>query len=438
MPRAVTPIGTASRVARSAAGLAVAAVLAALLASCTGQPAAAPSGAATASRSASASAASSPKPLGDGVLRIGTLFPSTGATDFVGAPELAGVRTAVAEINAAGGVNGKPVELVSDDSGDATTATAEASLADLAKKGVDVIIGPSSSVLAQRLLTAAAAAHIPMVSPSATYPQLSTLDTQGVFFRTIPSTAQQGVALGTLLPSKKQLKVALVASSDPIGQSIVATLGDTLTANGGRLVATIALTASSDAAATVAQVKVAAPDAVVLDTPDNGTQTKAMITQLVAAGFGGAKLWLTSQNLADYSQALPAGTLTGVSGLLEGADSSAAFQAQVKAADPAVPGFQYTPEAYDAAILVALAATLAHDDAGMRVAAQLRAASVGGIKCTSYVECLDVLKSEPAIDYDGLSGPLNLTAEGDPMPATYGIYSYAANGMYARSGNVIG
>ena len=436
MSRAVTPLGTASRVSRSAAALAVVAVLGALLASCTSQPGGTPSSSATVSGSASVSA--SAKPLGDGVLRIGTLFPSTGVTAFVGAPELAGVRAAVAEINAAGGVNGKPVELVSDDSGDATTQTAEASLADLAKKGVDVIIGPSSSVLAQRLLTAAAAAHIPMVSPSATYPQLSTLDPAGVFFRTIPSTSQQGVALGTLLPSTKQPKVALVASSDPIGQSIVTTLGDTLTENGGRLVANVALTSSSDVAAVVAQIKAAAPDAVVLDTPDNGAQTKAVITQLVAAGFGGAKLWLTSQNLADYSQALPAGTLTGVRGLLEGADSSAAFQAQVKAADPAVPGFQYTPEAYDATILVALAATLAHDDAGMRVAAQLRAASVGGIKCTSYVECLDVLKSEPAIDYDGLSGPLNLTADGDPTPATYGVYTYAANGKYARSGSAIG
>ncbi|CAN5546362.1 ABC transporter substrate-binding protein [soil metagenome] len=433
MPRAATPFGTASRVGSSAALLAASAVLLTALAGCTGQSVPVPA------TSAGTSSATPPsKPLGDGVLRIGTLFPSTGATAFIGPPELAGVRTAVAEINAAGGVNGKPVELISDDSGDATTQSAEASLADLAKKGADVIIGPSSSVLAQRLLTAAAAARIPMISPSATYPQLSTLDTSGLFFRTIASTAQQGVALGTLLPAKKQLKVALVASSDPIGQSVVGSLGDTLAAHGGGLVANIALTASSDAAAVATQVKAAAPDAVVLDTPDNGAQTKAMITQLVGAGFGGAKLWLTSQNLADYSQALPANTLTGVNGLLEGADSSAAFQAQVKAADPSVPGFQYTPEAYDATILVALAATLAHDDAGLRVAAQLRAASVGGIKCTSYIECLDVLKSEPAIDYDGLSGPVNLDAEGDPSPVTYGVYSYAPNGMYARSGNVIG
>lgn len=377
-------------------------------------------------------------PIGDGVLRIGTLFPSTGATAFLGGPQLDGVKVAVADINAAGGVNGKPVVLLSDDSGDATTQTAEASFADLVKKGADVIIGPSSSVLSQRLLTVAAAAQVPLISPAATYPQLSTLDTQNVFFRTIPSTALQGVALGTLLPSKKLLKVALVATSDPIGQSIVATLHDALAAHGGALVANISLTASTATADVVSQLKAAAPDAVVLDTPDNGAQTKAFISALVSGGFGGAKLWLTSQNLADYSQALPAGQLTGASGILEGAVSDAAFQAKLKAVDPAIGSFQYAPEAYDATILAALAATLAHDDAGIRVEAHLRAASVGGIKCTSFAECLDVLVTEPAIDYDGLSGALNLDAAGDPTTATYGVFTYTADNKYAPSGTIAG
>jgi branched-chain amino acid transport system substrate-binding protein len=414
-----------SRAAASAALLA----LVLLLAACTSTaPVSTPTPTPTATQ----------KPLGDGILRIGTLFPSTGATAFLGPPQLAAVKAAVAEINAAGGVNGKPVELVSDDSGDASTTTAETSLADLLAKKVDVIIGPSSSVLAQRLLTAADTARIPLVSPAATYPQLTTLDTDGIFFRTIVSTAHQGVALGTLLPSKKQLKVALVATSDEIGQSIVQSLDDSLTAHGGQLVANVVVTASTDPAAVAAQVKTAAPDAVVLDTPDNGTQTKALITQLIGAGFGGAKLWLTSQNLADYSQALPANTLTGVNGILEGADASAAFQAAVKAVDPSVSSFQYAPEAYDATILVALAAILAHDDNGMRVAAKLQAASVGGIKCTSFAECLDVLKTEPAIDYDGISGTLNLDSEGDPTSGTYGIYTYTGENKYARTGNVTG
>ena len=422
MPPPATRVGTLPR-----AGIAVALLAAAgLLAGCTAPPMPTPTPTPTAT------------PIGDGVLTIGTLFPSTGATAFLGPPQLDAVKVAVADINAAGGVNGKPVVLLSDDSGDATTQTAEASLADLVTKGADVIIGPSSSVLSQRLLTAAAAARVPLISPAATYPQLSTLDTQNVFFRTIPSTALQGVALGALLPSKKLLKVALVASSDQIGQSIVSTLGDALTAHGGALVANIALTASSVPVDVIAQLTTAAPDAVVLDTPDNGAQTKAFITALVAGGFGGAKLWLTSQNLADYSQALPAGQLTGVNGILEGADSDAAFQAKLKAVDPGIASFQYAPEAYDATILAALAATLGHDDAGIRVAAHLRAASVGGIKCTSYAECLDVLVTEPAIDYDGLSGELNLDAAGDPTSAPFGVFTYTADNKYARSGSITG
>ena len=80
----------------------------------------------------------------------------------------------------------------------------------------------------QRLLTAAAAARVPLISPAATYPQLSTLDTQDVFFRTIPVDGAPGRrARVRCCRRKKQLKVALVASSDPIGQSIVPTLRTT-------------------------------------------------------------------------------------------------------------------------------------------------------------------------------------------------------------------
>src|SRR3954462_10008103 len=125
--RPATRVGAVPR-----AGFGVAVLAAAgLLVGCTApQPMPIPTPSATAT------------PIGDGVLRIGTLFPSTGATAFIGPPQLDAVKVAVADINAAGGVNGKPVVLLSDDSGDATTKTAEASLADLIKKGADVVIGP--------------------------------------------------------------------------------------------------------------------------------------------------------------------------------------------------------------------------------------------------------------------------------------------------------
>ena len=82
----------------------------------------------------------------------------------------------------------------------------------------------------------------------------------------------------------------------------------------------------------------AAPDAVVLVSPFSAMeQNQALITALSAAGLGGAKLWLTSGNLADYSQALPAGLLKDVNGILEGAAPDAAFPSACSRPDPPSP-----------------------------------------------------------------------------------------------------
>jgi branched-chain amino acid transport system substrate-binding protein len=382
----------------------------------------------------------SPTPLGDGVLKIGTLFPSSGGVRFIGPAQVAGVKAAVRAINAAGGVNGVPVVVVSRDSGDATTEKVEASFAALVEAEVDVVIGPSSSVLAQRLLDVAADAGIPLISPAATYPQLSALDEEGIFFRTIATYPHQAVVFADLFADRDIDSVAIVFREDDVASTLAAALHASLQAVGIELEA-VEVAADADAeeiAAAVATVKETAPDAVVLATPDNGTQTKTLITQLSAAGFGGAKLWLTSQNLADYSQALKAGLMKGVNGLLDGAEADAAFRAIIKKEDPGVALFRYAAEAYDATVLAALAAELAGDDAGTAIASTLRDASVGGIKCTSFGECVDVLRTQPDIDYDGISGSVNLDGDGDPKRGTYVVVAYDAKNKYARTAIVVG
>lgn len=378
-------------------------------------------------------------PSGDGVLRIGTLFPTTGAQSYLGQGQAAGVEAAVREINQAGGVLGKPVEVFQRDSGDATTDTLEKSFADLQTKPIDVIIGPSSSVLEERLLPKVVAAGIPLISPAATSVRLSSLNDAGYLFRTIPSAALQGAALGATIGGGKA-KVAIVYLDDDTGNAVLGTLTASLKKSGGTLVAAQKYVADTkDFGRVIDAVKKATPDAVVFVSPFSAMeQNKVVITQLSAAGFGGAKLWLTSDNMADYSQALPAGTLTGVNGILEGADPDDVFRAKVKAADPAVANFLYSAEAYDATVLAALAATVAHDDGGLSIKSRLRDVSEGGIKCTSYGECLDVLTTRSDIDYDGISGPIGFDRRGDPSPAHYGIYKYDAGNRFARVSGVVG
>lgn len=377
-------------------------------------------------------------PTGDGVLRIGTLFPTTGATAFIGAAQVAGVNAAIRELNQAGGVLGAPVEVHHRDSGDAGTETLEASFAALLERGVDVIVGPSSSALAERILPLAAAAGIPVITPAATFPRLTDVDTGGWLHRTIPSYAHQGTALGAVLPDAGASSVALVATSDPVAASIEAPLEASLAENAGELVVSVAVADAAGVAAAVTQVKKAAPDAVVLATPDNGELTRALIVALRNAGFGGAKLWLTSQNLADYSQALPAGALDGAKGILEGAQPDDAFIAKLKVEDPGLGDVRYAAESFDAVVLAALAATLADDDGGASIRSRLIDATRDGIRCSSFGECLDVLETEEDIAYEGIVGPLRLDDAGEPTLAGYGLYGYGAGNTYSRTGTAQG
>ena len=382
-----------------------------------------------------------PTPTGDGELKIGTLFPSSGGVAFIGPAQVAGVNAALREINAAGGVNGKPVVVVNRDSGDATTQKAEESFADLVAQGVDVVIGPSSSVLAQRLLEPAADADIPLISPAATYPQLTVLDEAGYFFRTIPSYPHQAIVLADIFARRDVASVAVVFRDDDLGTTLSTALEEALEPLEIDL-ESVEVAADADAealAAAVADVKEAEPDVVVLATPDNGDQTKALITQLIAAGFGGAKLWLTSQNLADYSQALPAGLAGGRQRHHRGRRSGCRLPGEDQAGRPGRRSTSGTPRrpttrpSWLRSPPNSPATTAASRSRGCCVPRRSTASSA-----RVSASAPSVFRTEPDIDYDGVSGSTNLDENGDPARGTYVIVAYNGENKYARQSSRVG
>ncbi len=397
-------------------------------------------GACTTAGAPSIGAAGAPTPrASSGPLKIGTVFPVTGTASYLGPAQSDGVDAAVKDINAAGGVLGAPVQVFHEDSGDVSTTTIETSFADLKSKGIDALIGPSSSALAERLFPKTLAAHIPLITPAASSVRLTALGKSGYLFRTVPSEAAQGSVLASTIGGGTA-KIALIYLDDETGQDILGTLTSGLKASGGTLVTAQPFTATTtDFSGIIAAVAKAAPDDVVfVSTFATMDQNKAVITQLNAVGLGGAKLWLTSENMADYSQALPAGALTGVNGILEGVAGGADFTAGIKSVDPNVPNYQYAAESYDATVLAALAATVAGDTSGTAIAGHLRSVSEGGIKCTSYAECLSVLKTGTDIDYDGVTGAIAFDADGNPNPAHYGVYRYDGQNRFTLVGSAVG
>lgn len=376
------------------------------------------------------------EPTGDGVLRIGTLFPTSGNFNFIGSAQVAGAALAVKELNDAGGFGGVPIELIQKDSADASTGTVEAAMTELINAGVDVVIGPSSAVLIERILPLVTGSGIPVISPAATLPNVTGMQDRGLVFRTVPSYEVQGYALAEELAGTKVTLV--VQDGEPMGALLADTLMMGLDGNGGDLTVIPFDAATTDWAAVAAQVTEAAPDSVVLATPGSSAeQNKALIPAIVSAGFGGSKLWLTTQNAADYSQAIGAGVLNGANAVIEGYVGGDDWNNRLKTVTSDLAAFRYGAEAYDAVMLAALAAMTAEDDGAATIAAGLQAASRGGIKCVSLAECTSVLTTARDLDYDGVSGPLTLDDAGDVAPAYYGIYTYNGENKYTFARGVV-
>jgi ABC-type branched-subunit amino acid transport system substrate-binding protein len=379
---------------------------------------------------ASGSSSASTGAKGDGTLKIGTLLPQTGSLAFLGPPEFAGVDLALKDINDAGGVNGKQVEKVDSDSGDTSTDTATQSVDRLLSNKVDAIVGAASSSVSLSVIDKITGAGVLQISPANTSPALTDYADHGLYFRTAPSDILQGRVLGDLILADGNSNVGLLVLQDSYGTGLAASTTKSITDGGGKVVAKVVYDPKAASFATeVGKMKAADPEAIAVIAFD---ETKKIIPEMVKQGIGPAtkKIYFVDGNLANYDKDFPAGTLKGVKGTLPGVVADDSFKARLLTVAPKLTEFAYSPESYDATILVALAATAAKDDAGASIASKMQDVSAGGQKCTSFKDCVALLKAGKDIDYDGVSGPVEFNAKGDPSKATIGIYSYGADNKY--------
>ncbi|GLW27169.1 ABC transporter substrate-binding protein [Actinoplanes regularis] len=379
---------------------------------------------ATGSSSAATSAA------GDGVLKVGTLLPQTGSLAFLGPPEFAGVKLAVKDINAAGGVLGKDVVESDTDSGDTSTDIASQSVNKLLAEKADVIIGAASSSVSLSVIDKITGAGVVQISPANTSDQFTTYNDKGLYFRTAPPDQLQGRVLGDLIVADGNAKVGLLVMQDSYGTGLAKSARAAIESGGGQVVAEeVYDPKAADFSAEVGKIKAANPDAIVMIGFD---ETKKIVPKLVEAGLTAKtkKWYFVDGNLSNYGDEFPKGTFEGAKGTLPGAKATDEFQKQLLTVDPALKDFSYSAESYDATILTALAATAAKSDAPGEYSKQLAAVSKGGDKCTTFKDCKALLDAGKDIDYDGLSGPIEWNDAGDPAEATIGIYQYGADNKY--------
>ncbi|WP_340538742.1 ABC transporter substrate-binding protein [Nocardioides sp. GXZ039] len=370
-----------------------------------------------------------PAKTGDGTLKIGALLPTTGDLAYLGPPEIAGVQLAIDDINAAGGVNGKMLDekVLLEDSGDGTPDIAGQSVDALFGEDVDVIVGAAASGVSLSVIDKITSAGVLQISPANTAPAFDTYDDKGLYFRTAPSDRLQGQVIGDLAVKDGFSNVAVMARQDAYGEGLAEQVETTLKEKGASVPANILYAADAENfTAEINQLAAAKPDAIVLITFEEITK---IVPALTAKGLGPDKVqyYFVDGNMADYSD--QQFDLTGVKGTFPApAEVDPEFNKRLDGANGGkLEDYTYGPQSYDATVLVALAAIAAGDDSGESIASQMQAVSRDGTKCTAFKECADLLADGEDIDYDGVSGPVDLNDNGSPNAATIGIQEYTGN-----------
>lgn len=357
------------------------------------------------------------------------LFPLTGSMAYLGPANIATMKLAQKDINAAGGVLGKDIEITSADTSDADHADQNTSSAQsVLAKNPSVVVGPPSSSVVKNTYKQVTSAKVPMISSGATSTAFSGLS--DYFFRTIPPDTVQGAVLGQIIAQDGVKNLAIAVFNDEYGTSLRDVVVKTVEDAGVNVVYGEKDTfdpTETNFSSMVTAIKATNPDATLVIAFD---QTKPLLKALASAGVNTKKLYFVDGNTSDYSSELDAGLLEGSKGTIPGINPSDDFVKRLESTGVDLKNTTtYGAETYDGIILAALAAQKGGSADGKTIQANMAAVSgsTKGEKCDSYKACLALLKDGKEIQYKGQTSIGAFNDAHDPSSASIGVYKYDAD-----------
>ena len=365
-------------------------------------------------------------------LRIGLLLNFTDGAEVASAARQQGFELAIRHVNEGGGVLGRPVEWVlADPSFDADTAVATARRL-VEEEGVHAIVGPSSSGNALPIAAQVAGPlGVPVISPSATSPALTTADDGDFFFRTALSDVAQGPVLARLARDRGFGNVGVAYRDDPWGRG----LAETFAAAWDGEIASAPI--DPDAATHLPALRAtAANGAAALVVLTFGREAETVVREALDEGLYDQFLFGDAAKRVAIVEAIGGDRLGGMYGTAgvanaEG-ESREAWEAAWRASYGDLPVTPYVRAVYDAAVAIALAAQAAGSLDGAAIRDQLRA--VGGppgaavhAGADGIAEALRLLRADDPVDYDGASAPLDWDARGDLVRGHIGIWRFTSS-----------
>lgn len=345
-------------------------------------------------------------------IKLATLTPLTGAGGPYGPVMVKAVKAVVDEVNAAGGVLGRKIELISEDDQTNPEAGVRA-----ARKLIDVDkVAAIMGTWASSVTTAVA----PLCWESKTFlatvsgaDSITLLPHQGFLVRTQPNTTLQGRKFGEFALEQGAKSVFFLTPQTPFADSQFANIKAAMEKGGGKAERLIYDDKKPSYRSEVDQALAAKPDALIFGgyTPD----TTVMLKDIFKAGYTGKKIAFAYSVNAKLLEGVPAEVAEGIFTIApspaEGSDAHKQLAAKIGVANPD----PYTTQIYDQINLIVMAIALSGEASGAAIKDAIRKVSQapGGAKVTNALDGLKAIAAKQAVNYDGASGPCDFTDQGD-------------------------
>jgi branched-chain amino acid transport system substrate-binding protein len=341
-------------------------------------------------------------------VKLGIILGFTGPIESLTPDMAAGAELAIKEVNDSGSFfDGKSVIPVRGDSTciDAAAASSTAERL-ITSDGVSAIVGADCSGVTTAILQNVAMANgIVMISPSATSPALTTVEDNGLFFRTAPSDARQGKIVADILIERGFKTAAMTYTNNDYGKGLSDSIQANFTSAGGNI--TINAPHEDGKA-------------------DYSTEVSALAQAggeiLIVAGYldqGGRGIIQASLDNGAFDifympdgmigDSLPEAIGSGLNGSIgdvPGTDSPGAATFESMASEAGFKSGPFAPESYDAAALIMLAMQKAGSTNSQDFKSHIESiANAPGEKIYpgELGKALDLIASGKDVDYVGAS-----------------------------------
>ena len=290
-------------------------------------------------------------------VKVGIILGFTGPIETLTPAMRDSAKLAFAEASNSGALLGG--ETITPLIGDSTCVDSDAAVAAaelIVNDGAVAIMGADCSGVTGAITTNVAVPNgIPMISPSATSPGLTTIADDGLFFRTAPSDAKGGQILAQVALDRGLASVAITYTNNDYGKGLADVFEKSFTSGGGTITASASHEdGKADYSSEVGVLASAGGDALlVIGYIDDGG--KGMIE--ASLDSGAFDLFVLSDGMIGQSIVDNIGAdLEGSFGSMPGAISKGSAKFGELAASKGMDGSApYVGESYDAAAIIALA-----------------------------------------------------------------------------------